>query len=413
VILTPSRLLTVLLLSLAAAATAAAGDWPQILGPGRNGIANDEKLAERWPADGPKVLWQREAGSGFAGVAVAGGKCVLFHRIGDEELAEGLDAATGRGLWKAAFPTRFMSTFSRDHGPRCVPLIHKDRVYLCGASGNLHCVTLDEGRPVWTVAAFKDFAAPDGYFGAGSSPIVAGDKLLMNVGGDRQGAGIVAFALDSGKVLWKATANQASYSSPLPITVDGVPQVIFVTRLQTLSLDPDNGRVHWSFRFGAPGPTVNAANPVVINGRLFLTASYGIGAVYAQLGKSPPEILWSNDDVLSSQFTTPVAKDGYLYGIDGREDQGEAELRCLDPQSGKVVWSKAGLGKGSLILADGKLLLQSTSGKLHLAEASPEGYRELAAAEVTSAKAFALPALAGGRLYVRGPKELKCLAVGR
>jgi hypothetical protein len=108
-----------------------------------------------------------------------------------------------------------------------------------------------------------------------------------------------------------------------------------------------------------------------------------------------------------------VAKDGYLYGIDGREDLGEAQLRCIDPKTRKVIWSKDGLGKGSLLLADGKLVIQTTAGKLHLAQASPEGYRELASAEVTGPKSFALPALAGGKLYVRGPDVLKCLQVGR
>jgi len=362
--------LLALVLSLLSAA-AYGGDWPQILGPNRNGIATDEKLADRWPVGRAKVIWHRETGSGYPGVAVAGGKLVLFHRVDDEEIAEGLDAAMGKPQWKAAFPTTFRSDYSSDHGPRCVPVIHEDRVFLYGAGGNLHCLAMADGRKLWSRAAQKDFGAPSGYFGAGSSPIVVDDKLLVNVGGDRQEAGIVAFSLDKGETLWKATRNAASYSSPIEIMHGGMRQVIFVTRLQTLSLDPANGKVHWSMRFGAPGPTVNAANPLLIDGHLFLSASYGIGAVYAKLTPEGPKVLWKNDDVMSSQFTTCVAKDGYLYGIDGREDIGEAQLRCIDPKEGKVIWTKDGLGKGSLILADGKLIIQTTAGGLHLAEASP------------------------------------------
>ncbi len=392
----------------------AAGEWPHILGPNRSGIAAaDEKLADSWPDTGPKLLWERETGSGYAGAAVAAGKTVLFHRVEDEEIAECLDAASGKPLWKAPFPTTFRSDFSSDHGPRCVPVIHKDRVIVYGAGGNLHCLALADGKKLWSRAAFKDFGAPNGYFGAGSSPIVVGEKVLVNVGGDRQGAGIVAFSLDKGETLWKATANAASYSSPILIQRDGAEQVIFVTRLQTLAINPDTGKVYWSMRFGATGPTVNAANPLVIDGHLFLSASYNIGAVYARLTDRGPEVVWKSDEVISSQFTTCVAKDGYLYGIDGREDLGEAHLRCVDPKTGKIIWSKDGFGKGSLLLADGKLLIQTTAGKLHLAAASPDGYRELASAAVTGPKSFALPALANGRLYVRGPDALKCLDVGR
>jgi outer membrane protein assembly factor BamB len=391
-----------------------AGNWPQILGPHRNGVAaDDEKLADRWPDSGPKVLWEREAGNGFAGVAVAEGKAVLFHRVGDEEVVACFDAAGGKPAWKASFATAFRSEYSSDHGPRCVPLIHKGRIFVYGAGGDLHCLALTDGKKLWSRATFKDFAAPTGYFGAGSSPLVVGDKLLVNVGGDRQGAGIVAFSLDKGETLWKATSNQASYSSPIAVTLGGVQQAIFVTRLQTLAINPDSGKVLWTMRFGATGPTVNAASPLVIDGHLFLSASYNIGAVYAKLTATGPEVVWKNDDVMSSQYTTCVAKDGSLYGIDGREDIGEAQLRCIDPKAGKIVWSKDGLGKGTLILADGKLLIQTTAGRLHLAEASPKGYRELANAEVSGPKTFALPALAGGRLYVRGQDRVKCLEVGK
>jgi outer membrane protein assembly factor BamB len=396
-----------------------AGDWPQILGPGRNGIAAaDEKLADRWPEGGPKLVWQREGlGSGFAGVAVAAGKVVLFHRVDDEEIAECLDAATGKPLWKASFPTTFRGGVSPDHGPRCVPVVHKDQILLYGAGGDLRCLAAADGKRLWSRAAFKDFGAPDGYFGAGSSPIVIGERVLVNVGGHRRGAGIVAFSLDKGETLWKATDNEASYSSPITATIGGteqateqaIEQAIFVTRLQTLAINPASGKVSWSIRFGSRGANVNAANPLVIDGHLFLSASYGIGAVYAKLTDRGPEVVWKNDDVMSSQYTTCVAKDGYLYGIDGREDLGEAQLRCIDPKAGKVVWSKDGLGKGTLILADGKILIQTTAGRLHLTEASPTGYRELASAEVAGPKTFALPALAGGRLYVRGPDVLKCL----
>lgn len=384
-----------------------AGDWPQILGPTRNGIAENERLAEAFPAGGPKTVWEREVGEGLAGVAVARGVAVLFHRRSDEEIVEGMDALTGKPLWKAAFPTRYAGAIAEDNGPRCVPVIHKDLVIVFGAEGNLHCVALKTGKKLWSRPAYKDFGGDEGYFGAGSTPIVEGEKLLVNVGG--KGAGLVAFALADGKTLWQATDEGASYSSPVAVTLDGVRHVIFVTRLNAVSVNPENGAVRFRIPFGARGPTVNGASPLVIDGQLFLSASYGIGATLAKIGKTSASEVWSSNDVMSSQYTTCVYADGSLYGIDGRQDQGVARLRCIDPKSGDVRWTKEGFGMATLILADGKLVLLKTDGNLVLAAASPKGYHDLASAAVFTSTARPLPALSNGLLYARDTRVLKCI----
>ena len=308
---------------------ACAGDWPQILGPHRNGQADGEQLTA-WPAAGPPLVWSRAVGQGFAGVAVVGSRAILFHRVGDDLLAEALDANTGKTLWKTTFETRYRGSISPDNGPRCVPLVHENRVYLFGPSGELACVALDSGKTVWARNVDQDFKAPEGYFGAGSSPIVEGDKLLLNVGG-RDGAGIVAFSLADGKTLWKSTDEAASYSSPVVTTLGGRRQVVFVTRLNVVSLDPQGGKVQFQFPFGQRGPTVNAANPLVLGDHLFVSASYGVGATWAKIGPQGATPVWESDEVMSSQYTTCVEKDGVLYGIDGRQDLGVGRLRAFDP----------------------------------------------------------------------------------
>src|SRR5262249_29912685 len=184
----------------------------------------------------------------------------------------------------------------------------------------------------------KEFGAPDGYFGAGSSPIVEGKKLILNVGGKR-GSGIVAFAIDDGKPIWQQTDEQASYSSPVAVTRDGVRHVIFATRYSAMSIDPEQGAVRWRFPFGARGPTVTAANPLVFDGHVFFSASYGVGAVYAEFGKDSVKTIWESNDSMSSQYTTCVRHERLLYGIDGRQDFGDGKLRCIDPQTGKVKWT--------------------------------------------------------------------------
>jgi hypothetical protein len=289
-----------------------------------------------------------------------------------------------------------------------VPLVHEDRVYLYGAAGDLHCVATD-GKKLWSRALFRELDAQEGYFGAGSSPLVAGDKLLVNVGA-RSGAGIVAISLDSGKNVWQSTNEQASYSSPMLAEIAGRKQAVFVTRYTALGLDPESGKVFWNLPFGMRGPTVNAANPVVLGDRVFLTASYGVGAVLAQITGDPqPKVEWQSERILSSQYTTPIPVGKHLYGVDGRDDVGVAGLRCIDPAAGKVTWRKEGFGKASLLAADGKLLAMKTSGELALVDATPEGYLELAAAQVLDERTYALPALSGGFFYVRDARTLKCL----
>ncbi|MGD9723064.1 MAG: PQQ-binding-like beta-propeller repeat protein [Pirellulales bacterium] len=391
---------------------AAAGDWPQILGPHRSGLADGEQLAETWPADGPKLEWQHAVGNGFAGAAVLGSRAVVFHRLGGELLGEGLDPTTGKVLWKVAFPTNYSSQVSYDDGPRCVPLLHEGRAFLLGPAGELQCVDLATGKKLWYRNLYQEFDAPDGYFGAGSSPILEGGKLLINVGG-QDGAGIVALSPADGKTIWKSTDEAASYSSPTAATLDNVRHVMFVTRLNVVSIDPANGKVRFRFPFGARGPTVNAANPLILGDHLFVSASYGVGAKWAKIGAQAATTEWESDDVMSSQYTTCVESGGFLYGIDGRQDVGVARLRCVDPRQGKVLWTKEGFGTGSLILADGKLVILSTEGVLTLANPSPQEFQPLATARLFDSTVQALPALASGRLLARDTKTLKCFRVGK
>jgi outer membrane protein assembly factor BamB len=387
---------------------ALAGDWPQILGPNRNGRAEGERLAESWPAGGPKVRWQRPVGKGYAGVAVANSRVIVHHRLKDQQLVEALDAANGKPIWKYGFLARYRSGIAPDDGPRCVPLIHDGAVYVHSAEGDVVAIDLKTGRRRWERNLAIDYDVPEGYFGAGSTPIVVGERLLVNVGG-REGAGIVAVALADGKTVWKATDDQASYSSPTLATVDGVRHAIFVTRLNAVSLNPDDGAVRFTFPFGKRGPTVNAATPLVCDGKLFVSASYEIGSMMTTIGKDKATPLWTADDAISSQYATSIYDKGRLYGIDGRSDDGlPVTLRAVDAATGKVLW-KENVQVGHLLFADGKLIMLLEDGTLKLAAVSPKAYRELATAKVLTGATRALPALAAGALYVRDTDTLKCL----
>lgn len=387
--------------------TLRAGDWPQILGPQRNGVAEQEKLADLWPRTGPKMFWEASVGSGYAGVAVSGKTLVVFHRLKDEEVVTALDAESGRNLWSCGTPTTYRPQIEDSDGPRCVPVIHEDRVITFGVQGVLSARDLKSGELLWSHKTHADFKPPEAYFGAGSTPLVEGNLVLVNVGG-RKDAGVVAFNLVTGKVEWQSTDDAASYSSPIAATVGGTRHALFITRLHLVSLDPASGKERFRTAFGQRGPTVNAANPVMIGDNVFLTASYGIGAKLVGLGKDSAQIHWEGDDILSSQYATPIVQNGLVYGVDGRQDGGPVTLKCFNPEQRETLWSKPLTNYASLIAADGKLLVQQTDGLLRFVKLSPDSYDEIVTAQLFNSQTRALPALANGRYYLRDRTKLRC-----
>lgn len=384
-------------------------DWPQVLGPQRNGIADaSEKIASRWKG-AVKAPWSRPVGSGFAGVAVSQGRAVLFHREGDEEVIECLDALTGKPLWKASHPSTFRPQFGSDNGPLCTPTISQGKVITYGSQGVLTCHDLQTGQQDWTRETHADFGAETGYFGAGSSPLVVADRVVVNVGGKRQNAGVVAFDLKDGATVWQKVADDASYSAPVLMDVEGMPIAIVITRLKCVGIEVTKGSPIFEVPFGARGPTVNGASPVISGNQIFLTSSYGVGALSGHLEFPNFVTDYAKEEIFSSQYATPILRDGLFYGIDGRDDTGPADLKCFDPKSKKLKWSEVGFGYGTQILVDGKLLLVKTNGELVLVEPSPEGYVELARDQVLTGVTRALPAYSNGLLYVRDDRQLKCL----
>jgi outer membrane protein assembly factor BamB len=396
-------------LLLTALLAAAGADWPQFLGPARKGSSPEKGLLDGWPDKGPPVVWEREVGEGFSGPVVAGGRLVLHHRLGDDEIVECLDAATGKEVWKYKTPTNYEDPLHKGNGPRSTPAIASGRVYTLGPAGLLLCLRMEDGQKVWQRALLEDFAVPPSFFGVGTSPLVGGKLVLVNVGG--RDAGIVAFDKDTGKEVWKATGQGASYASPVAATIDGVRHVLFFTREGLVSVDPATGDVRFSKRWRARiNASVNAASPVVFDGHVFLTACYNTGAVLLRVHKDGVEEVWSNDDSISCHFNTPIYLDGYLYGFHGREDLPNegGQLRCVEAKTGKVKWEADGRGVGSLLLADGRLIALKEGGELILVRPEADKYHELARAAVLGNPCRAHPALADGRLYARDGRKLVC-----
>ena len=399
-------LLALCLLPLAALAQ----DWPQFLGPTRNGVAAEMKLAATWPNEGPAILWQRKVGAGFSGPIVAGDSLILFHREDTQEVVECLNATNGKPRWRTAYPTEYVDDFGFDPGPRATPAIAEGRVFTFGAEGTLHGMDLATGKKLWAVQVRKDFGAGKGFFGMACSPLVEGRAVLVNIGG-ADGAGIAAFDTATGKLLWKATDDEASYSSPVAATLDGKRHALFFTRNKFFSLDPANGTIRfqldWAPKMRA---SVSGAAPVVAGNTIFITASYGAGAVALAVKDGTFEKLWSNDTTLSSQYTTCIGRGGFLYGLHGRVDTGPAPaLRCVELKTGKLRWSRDEFGSASLTLAGGHLLLLTEKGELVRVAATPEGFKESGRVQILGSGQRSHPALAGGRFFARDKNRLVCV----
>jgi hypothetical protein len=387
-----------------------AADWPQYLGPERNGIYRGPALAETWGGKGPRAVWRKTIGQGFAGPAVVAGRLILFHRVGNEEVVESLDAATGTPQWRYAYPTSYRDDFGFDEGPRAVPVVVGGVVYTFGAEGQLHAVDLARGTKLWSEDTMRRFNVPKGYFGAAGSPLVEDGRVIANVGGPK--AGIVAFDAKTGKLLWTATEDAASYSSGVGATINGTRRAIFLTREGLQGLDPATGRVAFRLRWRAlMAASVNAASPLVIDDLIFVSAEYGPGAGVLRVVDDAKLVpLWSSDEVLSNHYATSVYLNGYLYGYHGRQDAPPPQsLRAVELRTGKVAWSQDQFRAGSITLAGDRLLIVREGGELVMAPASPQGFRPTARAQVLSGVVRPYPALADGLLYVRNENTLVCL----
>lgn len=399
-----------LILCLTLAPALCGADWPQLHGPARDGHSAETKLDWNWPKDGPKVVWKLDVGSGWAGPVVVGDRVVLFHRVGDDEVIACLDAATGKEKWTLAYPTKYRDDFNFDDGPRATPTVVDGGVFTLGADGALSATELATGKKRWARNLIADYKPPKGFFGVACSPLVIGTKLFVNVGA--RGAGVVCFDTATGKELWKATDDGASYSSPTAAEIDGKPAAVFLTRAGLRVLDAADGKSRYDFPFRPRDPnSVQAATPLVWKNEVFLTASYNLGGVLVTLKGGEADEVWANDKTLSSQYSTPVRVGDYLYGTHGRSDVGNAILRCVEWKTGAVKWSKTQFGVASLIAVDGGILALNEAGELVRFDASPDGYTERARAALLTKPTRPAPALANGMLYARDGKTLVCVSL--
>ncbi len=411
------RSLRPLLLLLLVCGPAVAADWPGWLGPRRDGTSTEKikpwknKLA---------VAWKKAVGPGHSSPIIAGGKVYLHTQVKDreEEAITAYDARTGKELWSTSYPrVKFHSIFGT--GPQATPTIAGGKVFSFGATGVLACFDAGKGDLLWKVDTWKGFDVTEKNrrwlgFGAACSPLVDGERVVVNVGGE--GASVVAFSTAKGEVVWKALDDRASYSSGI-LREDGTDkEYVFLTAQGLRGLAPKDGSKRWEF------PLVDRLNessstPVKAGG-LLLASSITTGMVGVKVekkdGKPTATQVWKNKE-LTCYFSTPIpVGQKHVYVVTGKiAIFPSSTLHCVEVETGKVLWSKPRVGKwhaAMLKTGDNKLLLLSDLGDLVLIDPDPGKYRELARAKlVKGEQIWAHPALADGKVYFRDEKHLFCL----
>ena len=401
-----------LLLLLTAAGHAA--DWPQWRGPQRDGVSTETGL---FTAEQPFAeAWRVSLGRGFSGIAIADGRVFTMFAQGADEFAICLDAQTGEERWRFRTGVYYTETQGGD-GPRSTPAVDGETVYVLGARGQLYALSADSGSKVWEKDLVAEFGSEVPKWGFSTSPLVEGDLLLVEAGGingnylvemvldHRAPATVIAFDKASGQTVWTALDDKMGYSSPIVFTANGQRQLAFFTAYSLTGLAPADGQTLWTY----PWKTrydINAATPIFIPpNRVFISSGYGKGAAVVQIGQGEAvEEIWRNAE-MKNQFSTSVYYQDHLYGFDN------AILKCLDARTGEEKWKTRGYGKGSLIAADGQLIVLGEMGQLGLVAATPAGFREKSKAQVLNGRCWTVPSIAAGRLYLRDESEIVCLDV--
>jgi outer membrane protein assembly factor BamB len=322
-------------------------DWSSFLGPTHNAVSSETMLTRVLP---PPLVWEFPKGTGYASPAIAAGRLLFIHRMGDEEVVECMHPETGASQWRFRYGTAFEDRYGYNNGPRASPVIAGSRGFTLGAEGKLHCLDLESGAIVWRRDLRREYRVRQDFFGTASTPLIWDQLLIVNVGAPG-GPTVLALDAATGKEAWRAgTAWGPSYASPVPALVHGQPRVFVFAGGESrpptgglMSIDPSTGRVDFSFPWRSRAyESVNASCPVVFDNKVFISASYRAGGALLEIRPDfTHRVLWTTQE-FGLHFNTPIQRDGFLYGFDGRNEL-DASLACVDAATGAVVWREARL----------------------------------------------------------------------
>jgi outer membrane protein assembly factor BamB len=367
-------------------------DWHQWRGSNRDGKSAETGLLKTWAAQGPPVAWRTTgAGIGYSSFSASDGRIYTLGGRNQREYVIAFDINSGKRVWET--PVGALFSNDRGSGPRSTPTIDGDRLYALGGSGDLVCLDVKTGKPIWTKNLLRDFGGSNIYWGLSESPLVVTDRVLVQAGG--RNAAIVALNKMSGEAFWRRHSDEPGYSSAVLAQVGATQQAVFFTAHRALGVSVRDGRELWSYDRVANG-TANIATPIVAGNRVFLSSDYGTGAALLELSSSGAREIYFTSE-MRNHHSSSVLVGEHLYGFSG------SILTAMQLASGTVAWRDRSVGKGSLIYADQRLYLYSENGVAGLAEPTPAGYREHGRFRIQpgSLPTWSHPIITNGKLILR------------
>ena len=396
-------------------------DWPSYRGPNGNGITSAD-FGKAWTSSGPKNLWKAETTNGFSSITVSGNvAATLVTREFEGSPTEHcvvIDASSGKELW--AMPLKLAKyngggdSGGGGDGARSTPAFDGDKVYVYASNLDLYCFDARTGKQVWTKDVAGEYGGKNIQWQNATSPLI--EDGLVIVGGGGPGAAFLAFDKATGALRWKGGDDKITHATPTIATLHGVRQVIFFTQKGLAAVTPKDGQLLWQqpYKFSVS----TAASPVVFEDIVYCSAGYDVGSgAYRILKKgndwSSTEIWRTEGNDLANHWSTPVCKDGYLYGMFQFKEYGKGPVKCVDIRTGEVKWSQPGFGPGNVIMSGDRVLALSDKGELVLFNASPDAYKELARADVLDGKCWSTPTLAGGRIFARSTTQAGAFEIAK
>jgi len=377
------------------------GDWAQWRGPRGDGISKETGWSAEFPDGGPRIVWQQNVGVGYSSTSVSGNGLYTAGWNDGHDAIVCLDTQNGEVVWRHTYESK---KFDNNHkgGPASTPAVDAGapgRVYFVSRDGRLFCLNAESGDPFWIKSLTDEFGVEAPSWGFSGSPFIDRQTLYIDAGR------ILAIDKLSGDLRWKSDDYGVAYSTPVPFNVDDRRLIAAYPVYGLVIIDPASGREVAKYEWRLDNK-VNVATPVIDGNRLFVSSNYDKGGVLLELAGDELRVLWETRR-MSNWMATCVVHDGNLFGFD------KGVIRCLDLATGQVQWSQRGLGKGTLMAADGRLIIMSASGELIIADATPNHFAPSGRAQILEGgDCSTVPVLAGGRIYCRATSgQVVCVDV--
>jgi outer membrane protein assembly factor BamB len=375
-------------------------NWPNFLGPNRDGISTESGLELEWVKHPPVIKWEFLLNDGgFTGPCVANNKVYVINRSEDQDIVTALDLKTGKVIWTF----KYFEGGKKNYGyAKSTPTFDNGKLYTISRLGLAFCLDAQTGKKIWSQNIVSKFDGQRTRWDYSHSPLIDGNKLLLVPGGDK---GVVALDKNSGKVIWEGGNNDpVGYSTPTILTINKQKQYVFISGKKLMGMDPNSGNVLWDYPWSTKYD-INVAVPLLVSeNKIFITSGYKHGCALIQIEGKKATKVWENQNVMA-HFSTPIFYNGFIYANSDPDN-----LVCLNPKNGNIVWQATGYQKGGLILVEGHLIaLGGRSGTVHLVEATEKKYNLKGSFTPLGGQSWTAPVLANKQLIIRNKKKVVCI----